>query len=368
MILKSADKLQRSFKHANCRIQSLCDLLSLHNIFINPNLLYIHCFNILAALCYIPYKNLEYLFLVGFNEYFEETFFDENNIKYHVTDKINSINDIVTFIKEGVPIYTLCDANTISTLNIPKNDVQIGVCSGVVVVGVDFPTKVICNQILPQGKCELLPIDYSIFSRARTLRVYPSSPQNRCIYLELDENQTTAISKRINDVDIMMGKLSKCFRNILNDSNLLIISNVGVKGICNFGAFYALKSELKVLSEIDNIARVSSEIIDKVFTLKILLLRKSIVSGSSSFNRHELADALFALYEITRDSRLKKASVLFRESGNKLRQISRFLYSVGNYTRCKKEFIGKIIDMFDEVLNLERRASEILANLTYYNT
>ncbi|WP_029687963.1 hypothetical protein [Thermoanaerobacter sp. A7A] len=366
ILLNNINKLEGNFKHGNCRIQSLWDFLKLHDIFVNPNLLYLHCFDILTALCYILYKNLEYLFLVGFTENFEETFFKKNNIRYQVTNEVNSMNDMVTFIKNGIPLYILCDINTILTQKIPKDGVQIGVCSGLVVVGVDFPGEVICNQMLPKAKGEFLSIDYSVFSRARTLTMYPSSPQNKCIYLELEENQNITISKQLNDVDVLIERLSRIFSNVLNN-NIQMISNVGVIGICNIDAFITLKSELKKLGEIDNTPGVAREIIDKVFASKMLILRKSMLSGTISFNRYELADALSALYEITKNPKLKKASNLFRESGNKLRQISRFLYMVSSYIYQKEEFVNEIIDILDEVLNIEIQASEELSNLCCYH-
>ena len=110
---------------------------------------------------------------------------------------------------------------------------------------------------------------------------------------------------------------------------------------------------------IDVSSTANKEIGIKVIDLKLKMLRKALISGTSTFNRAELAESIRYLGRISGSDQINQLADKCEESGKNFRRISRFLYqSQQMLNEDAPKLITNVIEMFQHAFQFEREMIE----------
>lgn len=261
-------------------------------------------------------------------------------------------------LKTEGPFIVLCDANTILKRRKNKNKTQISVCSGITVMGYHSIGEVVFSQ--QSAKKKFSNINCNLLSYARNFSVLPSSPLGISIHLNDTESSYRECYERMNDVhelykNLVVNMEATISTNQTYDSNY---TNMNIKCYKNKEAKEKILNFLKSLYAIISNNTVDAIILDKVFSLKIRMLRKSMISGTNTYNRKEIAQAIYALYELNSNEKLKNLYIGFKKSAINFRNITRALYFADKRTNEKKLFLDEVIMLFEDAFEFETEIIE----------
>jgi len=253
----------------------------------------------------------------------------------------------------------LCDAESIIHKSKNKAKFQIGVCSGVVILEKKFPNKIIINQ---RQKDEFAIIKSLVLSSAHKKIVYPSSPEELAFYLDIDNKDIPKIKDSITDPKFINNKLKRISAEFFSQNHNAYLTNTKMKHYKGSYSFELLKEYLRSLESIDSLDNIDIDQRNKIFTLELSVLRKSIISGTKSLHRCEFSNALHSLGEYESNNSLFKAAELFNQSGILWRNLSRNIFH-SKKVNDKPEFISELSSMIDKIQEIEIEGFNYLSGL-----
>lgn len=356
MLINNADLLHNQKKLSNCRIQSLCDLLVVNKYHVNPSLMYLSCLDTLLSYAEIRQNHIDLPLLSCFYDDIEARFLTEYGIPFHISNECLSLQSLKEDLRKDKPFIILCDSNSILRKKMNTSNVQVGVVSGITIIGYNILGELIYSQFSKSN--QFSTISYKMAAYSRSFHVLPASPMEQSIHLDND-NVIPEAQALMADYDSIHNKLCNCFQKFLvsDGSPHTNITNRGITGYYDYEAREQLMNYLQSMLPLLAQSTQGTAITDKVFALKIKMLRKSMISGTTTVNRNEIADGLEAFNEVNPSSRLRNLADGFKESAKNYRNIVRYLSTVDNYITRKVEFMDKVIADFYHAFQYE---SEIL--------
>lgn len=343
----------------NCRVQSLCYLLNMKKIAVTPQILYLLCPKPLYFFANIRQGNAFFPFLGSFYPDIEERFLKEAGLNYGAESADIEYPEICSILDSEDSRIFLCDADSILRhARDSGGSPQIGVCSSVVATGHDG-----CGNIyIPHSTLakEYEKLSFDLLSYARNRVVLPSSPLATSIWVEVSAEDAKQCSRALNDYDYMLSSLIDqmlCFAKsekrtpaqYTNNGTNYYTESAAIAELCQFFD--------EIYKMIDN-KRISEEIKNKLFILKLMVLRKSMISGTNTFNRTEIAESIFELYKIAKAPIIKDLYDGFQSSAITYRNIIRMLYFTMKKVDDKEGYLREIRELFDKAIAHEQRIVE----------
>ncbi|MDR2043403.1 MAG: hypothetical protein LBQ15_03370 [Clostridium sp.] len=324
-------------------------------IAVSPNLLYLACLKTLYHYVEIRYRHVNYPFISSFDDDLEIRFFEDFGLTYRVETDETAYPELKSILNEEEPFLLLCDANVILKKRKNKNNIQIGVCSGIAVVGHGAFGRIIFSQL--DKRKQFSDIPYDLLSYSRNFDVLPSSPRNISIHLRDDYVRNQECGKKLNDYETLCHSLKSNLERAISDGggeehqytnrNIECFQNQKAKE----KLFLFLESLDGTISDTD----VDPGIVNKIFSLKLRMLRKAMVSGTASFNRSEIADSIYALWELNPHDKLQKLHLGFQKSAINFRNIIRKLYFVNDMLGEKEYFLKEIRELLADAFEYEQQ-------------
>ncbi|MCR5600149.1 MAG: hypothetical protein K6G33_05345 [Ruminococcus sp.] len=354
MIIDLVDRVDKDERIGNCRVQSLCDLLKIKGMKVSPHALFLTCFNSLIGFSEMNLSHMKLPMLSGFCDNFEEAFFKEENIEHSIRKDLKTQSQLKeTLINEGAFII-LCDSNSILHQKMNKATFQVGVCSGITLIGYKL-NNFIFSQLSREKSFS--KISAKVLEHSRTFKVYPSAPESISIHIS-DNAHFDDLAEKMNTPEYLKAMVERVISertdDIGGDENSYL-TNQQIKVYCGCDGYDHLMQFFESLYDIINDKSVDNDAIKvKIVGLKLRMLRKSLLSGSATFNRSEFADSIYYLSEKCSSDKLRCLADGFKESGDKFRNIARFLYQTESGL-CKdaNEYVTDVIKMFKNVFNYE---------------
>lgn len=353
MIIKRAEKINKEKRVSNCRVQALCDLLVMKGINVSPYLLYLVCMKSPYTFAEVIYNHVSYPFISSFDEDLETQLFEEFNLSYSIFTNELSLPTLKNILNDDEPFILLCDANSVLKRRKNKNNMQIGVCSGITVIGYNALGRVVFSEL--NKKKQFSDISYNLLSYSRDFEILPSSPFNISIHLHDDYTKNQECRRKLNDYSVLSEILRCNLTKAISEPNWeeRKYTNKNLEVFNNQKAKERLLAFLDTLQETISNSEIDQDILNKIFSLKFRLLRKSMISGTSSFNRLEIAESVYALWELNPDKKLHTLYLGFQESAHNFRNIIRKLYFVNDMLDKKEEFLMEIRHLLSEAFEYE---------------
>lgn len=355
MLVSGAECLKGQERLKNCRVQSLCDLLTLNRVDINSHFIHLLCFDTLLGFTEIIQNNISLPFVSCFYEDLEERFLKEHNIKYTLDYDLISTVAMKDKLKADKAFMVLCDANSVFKSKMNSQKLQVSVCSGITIIGYNLLGEFIFSQ--HSKNKDFSSISSKLLSYARNFDVLPSSPANASIIIESVDK---SCQYDLNSYDFMICKVKKSLKNFVeqNDNAPMKITNKGIVAYYGYQAKEKFMEYLLSLVEWLNNQNIDPNILEKVYALKIKMLRKSMISGTSSLNRTEFAESLSTLNMLNPTLELERLAEGFKLSGNKFRNIVRLLGTVDNNLHQKEKYMFDVINAFNNAFQYEEQLIE----------
>ena len=358
MLVDGVERLKGKSRLKNCRVQSLCDLLLMNRIDVNPHFLHLSCCDTLLCFAEVIQNNILLPFVASFYADFEERFLKGQKLPYVLDHNLISIQAMRDELKSGNPFMVLCDANSILRRKKNAANSQVSVCSGITVIGYNFFGDFIYSQY--SEKRGFPSISSKLLSYARSFEVLPSSPDNIAIRIEQSETANAGCRYNLSDYDYLLCKVRSCLKNFMEAKSNDTI-NMTNKSIAFYYGYNAKEKLLDFVSGLTHLLEnkcVDPMIIDKVFALKMKMLRKSMISGTSTLNRAEFAESLNELYFLNPTVKLERLVSGFRASATGFRNIVRLLGTVDNNLHQKEVYLSNVINEFQSAFLFEEQLIE----------
>lgn len=311
---------QNRIRHRNCRIQTITSLLKILGYDIDPNIALILSLENFSTVAKIKSRSkIPYCVFIPYLNHLEVNVLDQLGIDYSI-ERIDSIdiNSIVDNIRDDkLPIIYFFD--TAKLLKRRTTDgFQLGVISSAIIVGVNSSKdKVLLNALA--GRTKYNPVSFVEFDESRESNLLPFKPDKLALRIKpseafingeklkglIEEKIHTLVSQHIS-MEIKWDNTLYCY-DISHGS-------LAYDSICDYLAY--LKEEV---TDMD----IKLRLFRKVFGA----IRLGICSGTGSFMRKELVEALKFLYKEWPD--YKELNLLiesFNKTEKEFLNLARFLY------------------------------------------
>lgn len=356
MIVKGSENIDLTNRSVNCRIQAITDLLALKNINVSPHLLLLCAIDSLYLFSNIEVNGLNYPFVSCFLENVEYklfSLFGNTTILQNVN--IFSKKDLTKELDNGNAILVLCDANSILKKAKNISNKQFGVCSGLLLIG----HKTFSNNILTSnvGKDkEFCSIPYRLLRYARNCIVLPSSPNNMAMKLSSNEFDLQKIKVRLNDENFYLRQVKKWLSSLTNEGNNVknILTNNGIVCHKDNDAINELLKVFDIATEIYYDEKAEEEIRLKYISIMFKVLRKAMLSGTSTFYREEISRGLLELHTKCQDKRILALSKAFHDMGILFRDVIRRLYAVDELKKSGINYINGLKEKLISIIGTEK--------------
>lgn len=356
MIIPSAKGLRNVSPIKNCRVQSLCNLLNIRGVETTPQLLYLICPKPLYFYSDVSYGKISFPFLGSFYPDIENRLLNETGLNYGIGPSEFNYSEICSVLDNGDPRILLCDADSVMRRQRDSEDSpQIGVCSSIVVVGYDDKRNIYFPHPTLSERYE--SISFDLLSYARNRIVFPSSPLSTSIWVEANTAEAENCSEILGNYDYAFSMLAKQMRSFAESPKEASAqyTNNGTPYFTENGAVRKLSEFFDSVQQMIGNGCLDEKIQNKIFVLKLMMLRKSMISGTNTFNRVELADSIHALYQIRKSSAVKELHLGFKRSAKTYRHIIRMLYFSSKRLDDKEKYLEETRGLFNEAIGYERR-------------
>lgn len=357
MLVKHTELITAGDRIGNCRVQALCDLLRVKGALLSPYALFLCCFNTLLSFSAVSVNHMVLPMVSSFHDNLEELFLTEQQLNYRIQTFLKTASQLKEILDTGDAFIVLCDANSALRRKKNKSPFQVGVCSGITLLGYHW-NDFIYSQ--PGKKNCFSKISSKMLEYSRNFQVYPSAPQSISIHI-LEGNDLAAFSERLYSPEYLKQQLDRMLIRSVNPDakeESTYLTNQNFHAYLNQEAVGQFMQYLEQLYDlVDGLGTTNKEITTKVIELKLKMLRKALISGTSTFNRAELAESIRYLGRVSRSERIDQLAEKFEESGKHFRQISKFLYQPQKgLNEDAQKLLTDTIEMFQQAFQFECEA------------
>lgn len=336
----------------DCRITSIRDILNYYNIDMDSFILLALSGGCLFTFQSVKVKNLNLWVAMGSSDNLEEVLLNNLTIKFTKHDFPNDDSGYArmrSFIDDDNPIIVVFDSNYIHENAYQKdlNKEYFSNLSSAVLVGYDTDRSMVYLNLKDEKEKDLHEMGSKEFMIARNTKCLPCSPKNICYSIEVDD-----IFR-----DNLKGNLKAMLRESINEFCGSMLNSKasnrdkyhGINGINRLAdALLEFKDELYL-----NKGIVQEAILDKVFIMKIGVLRGSMLPGSNTIYREEYGKSLEKASLILGNKEIKKIGDGFISIGRDWRKLIRLLANANYKTQEKESFLITVSSILKQISEKE---------------
>lgn len=347
-LLPSYEK-QGKVKHSNCRIQTTTSLLNMIGYDIDPNLVFLLSLENLTSVAKVRSKSkIPHCIFLPYLNAPEINVLSSLGIDYS-KEKLNSINfeTILDDIKhDKLPIVYFFDAAKLLKRR-ASNNFELGVVSSAIIVGASISkSELLLNALASNSKYN--PVSFIDFGESRKSNLLPFQPQQMTIHIKSStvpiENQHLELVLK-NRIDTLVSNHVSSKSKSLDNLSCYDIThgNFAYDSVCNY------------LTHLDRI--VTDDVKFKLFQKVFSGLRLGICSGSGTYMRRELVDALkYFQKQWPNHEEVRILIQAFNKTKEDFRNLARYLY---NYQIEPSSFGRKLDIDIIYIINTIKRIKEI---------